>query len=68
MLKVNIKFYGGQVGLMFEYLHSKNIVYRDLKEPTIGADGFLKLTDFGFAREEHIHYVVLQSIWRQKYC
>jgi protein kinase A len=46
------RFYGGQVALMFEYLHSKNIVYRDLKPENllIGADGYLKLTDFGFAK------------------
>lgn len=37
---------------MFEYMHSKNIVYRDLKPENIliGADGYLKLTDFGFAK------------------
>ena len=37
---------------MFEYLHTKNIVYRDLKPENllIGADGYLKLTDFGFAK------------------
>lgn len=37
---------------MFEYLHAKNIVYRDLKPENllIGADGYLKLTDFGFAK------------------
>ena len=37
---------------MFEYLHTKNIVYRDLKPENllIGSDGYLKLTDFGFAK------------------
>ena len=37
---------------MFEYLHSKNIVYRDLKPENIliAVDGYLKLTDFGFAK------------------
>jgi protein kinase X len=48
---------------MFEYLHSKNIVYRfilnlqrlfirDLKPENllIASDGYLKLTDFGFAK------------------
>jgi len=34
---------------MFEFLHSKNIIYRDLKPENllIAEDGFLKLTDFG---------------------
>ena len=45
-------FYAAQVILMFEYLHSKNVVYRDLKPENllIDAQGYLKLTDFGFAK------------------
>lgn len=45
-------FYAGQVVLMFEYLHSKNVVYRDLKPENllIDSQGYLKLTDFGFAK------------------
>jgi len=37
---------------MFEYLHSKDIIYRDLKPENIliDAKGYLKLTDFGFAK------------------
>ncbi|CAD8069210.1 unnamed protein product [Paramecium sonneborni] len=45
------KFYASQVVLIIEYLHVKNIVYRDLKHENllISADGYLKLIDFGFA-------------------
>jgi protein kinase X len=37
---------------MLEYLHTLNIIYRDLKPENIliGSDGYLKLTDFGFAK------------------
>lgn len=46
------RFYSSQVTIMFEYLHSKNIIYRDLKPENILIDdeGYLKLTDFGFAK------------------
>ena len=46
------KLYAGQIISMFEYLHSLNIVYRDLKPENllICRDGYLKLTDFGFAK------------------
>jgi serine/threonine protein kinase len=40
------------VAAIFEYMHAMNIVYRDLKPENllINADGYLKLTDFGFAK------------------
>ena len=46
------KFFGAQVASMFEYLHQKDVIYRDLKPENqlIDKEGYLKLTDFGFAK------------------
>lgn len=46
------RLYIAQIVSIFEYLHSKDIIYRDLKPENIliHKSGYLKLTDFGFAK------------------
>ncbi|CAG8433938.1 12141_t:CDS:2 [Ambispora gerdemannii] len=46
------KFYASEVLLAFEFLHSKDIIYRDLKPENLLLDrnGHIKITDFGFAK------------------
>ncbi|XP_067952175.1 cAMP-dependent protein kinase catalytic subunit 1-like isoform X4 [Watersipora subatra] len=46
------RFYASQIVLAFEYLHYLDLIYRDLKPENILIDthGYLKVTDFGFAK------------------
>ncbi|TPX71613.1 hypothetical protein CcCBS67573_g06126 [Chytriomyces confervae] len=46
------KFYAAEVVLAFEYLHSANVVYRDLKPENLLIDsrGHIRVTDFGFTK------------------
>lgn len=47
------KFYFGEILLAIEYLHSMNVLYRDLKPENVllDVDGHVRLTDFGVSKE-----------------
>lgn len=49
---ISSKFYSAQVTLIFEYLHTHDFIYRDLKPENLllDKDGYIKITDFGFAK------------------
>ena len=46
------KFYAAQVAAVFEHLHARSIIFRDLKPENllIASDGYLKLCDFGLTK------------------
>ncbi len=46
------KYYITQIILAFEYIHSKGVVYRDLRPENIliDSEGYIKITDFGLSK------------------
>lgn len=46
------KFFASEILLALEYLHSKKIIYHDLKPENVLLDekGHICITDFGFAK------------------
>ena len=50
------QFYAGQIVFVLDYLHSKNIVYRNLKPENIliNKNGYIKITDFELSKEINV--------------
>lgn len=48
-----VRFYSAQVVSFFEYLHAKDLIYRDLKPENVlvQPNGYIKMTDFGFIKK-----------------
>ena len=54
-------FYTCEIVCALDYLHTQNVVYRDLKPENLllDRDGHLKITDFGFAKKLTDRYMMI---------
>jgi len=52
------RHYAAEIVLAVEYLHSMDMIYRDLKPENLllDVDGHIKITDFGFAKKVEDRY------------
>eukprot|EP00913_Durusdinium_trenchii_P012936 g12147.t2 len=57
------KFYFSEILLGLEYLHSQQVLYRDLKPENclLDDDGHIRLTDFGLSKDNLTHSAVFTS-------
>lgn len=61
--ELTARFFICEIIIGIEYLHEMNILYRDLKPENvlIGADGHIRLTDFGLSKEHVADYDISKS-------
>lgn len=61
------RFFAAEITLALDYLHSLDIVYRDLKPENllIDGEGHVKITDFGFAKivpDRYLNFPLPRSV------
>ncbi|XP_023773902.1 RAC-beta serine/threonine-protein kinase-like isoform X2 [Cyanistes caeruleus] len=57
------RFYGAEIVSALEYLHSRDVVYRDIKLENLmlDKDGHIKITDFGLCKEGVTHGTTMRT-------